>query len=288
MIDVLDTVLERLSELGFYVSQGGLGDMLLTLSSIYKKQNNFKTNIITFADSEPMMRLFLTTLKKHSELDKTLIFRGNQTKEQYDKIVNHKSFLGKAHLPDNLDFYNEWDKNPQKYRDLLSYSVPLLKTMFPANETDKKIIGVGCFGSRKEPFKKKWINQNQFDELLKTLVANNNYDEIQIFGSRIDRQEYPIKIENEKIIDNREKLTFEECFKALNSLSEIISTDTWFKTWTQYVGVKTTVIETEYQIGIENNKPVYGKLYDPGNNIFLKDWGFDVLPFHDIISQYTI
>ncbi|MEO6305148.1 MAG: hypothetical protein ABIP51_18460, partial [Bacteroidia bacterium] len=112
----LINALDKFSDYGFYISQGGLGDMLLTLSSVCKNQNNFQTNIVSFADDELTMRLFLNSLKEKLEIKKTLIFRGGETIDQYNIIVNHPNFRGKAHLADNLDFYNEWDKNPKKYR----------------------------------------------------------------------------------------------------------------------------------------------------------------------------
>jgi hypothetical protein len=282
MLNNINNILDKF-EIGFSIGKGGIGDCLFLLSSIYKNQGNLKTNIVFFADNESNIREFLNCFKSENHIQKIIVYQGIPNIYVYGACINHKYFKYKAHIPDSLNYVEEWDKNWKKYRNELPDKCEIFYDLFVPEKTNKKtnkkIIGIGCFGSRKESFKKKWLNENEFNILLETIINKNEYDEIYIFGNENDK-EFKINIINKKIIDLR-GISLKECFYKINSCSKIISTDTWYKSWSHFVNIETNVIKTQYIFnGIENKE-----FYDPGNNIFLKDWGFDIYTFNDIIEK---
>ncbi len=269
---------------GFTVFKGGIGDLLFNLSEVYSIQKNLNINIIGWADNAKSINNFLKPFKQYG-IKQSIIFEGNQNVDQFLNITKNKNFKYKCHVPDYLN-YSWWIHDYQKYKkNIPEYWNEIYDWFKPINKLNKNVIGIGVFGSRKESHKIKHLNTEEFNNLLKKIIEENNYDEIKIFGTINDKNDFPINVQSDKIIDLRGKFDneFENVFKELNSCNNFISSDTWYKTWTNFINnIKTIVIKNRY---IGNVKDIFGVSDDPGNNIFLKDFRFNVLDVQEILNS---
>lgn len=291
---VINSILDKFTE-GFYFSSGGIGDFLLLLSSIYKKQNNLNTNIIYWADNKEHIQQLINIFKKENGIKKSLIYSGFQSKEQYDCIIKHKYFKGKCHFPDNIQYVNEWYNNYEQYHSEFDKRTNFINEFVDTsknNNKDKHIIGIGVFGSRKESHKIKHLNTEEFNILLQRLQTKYPDSLLYIFGSPIDKQEFPIDYNNingKNIYDYRME-PLEDSLKYIIDCKLFYSTDTWYKTVTHFLNIPTTIIETTYEGMNDNNKKEYmeqlfgnGIEHDAGNDIFLlHGWQFDFIKKVDI------
>ncbi len=283
-------ILDKLKN-GFVFGSGGIGDALLLLSHLFFKVNtksfNKVNNIVFWADKqESVLELFdiFKQETKYGKLGKTLVFQGwqgNNPKEEFDKIVSHPNFKGKCHIPDSMNYIGEWTNNYQKYHNEFNKAFPEMRewigNMCITTELRNR-IGIGVFGSRKESFKVKHLNTKQFNNLVLSSLGDSNINEVYVFGSEQDKKDFPIIIQDDRIRDCRGALMLNS-MQTISIMNSFISTDTWYKTYTHFLGIQTEVYKSKYDDSFEN---IFGSgiTKDPGNNIFLDNgWNFQ---FKDI------
>ena len=266
----------------FYFGIGGIGDCLLLLSSFYESiPIDEKVNLIFWANDKHAIEAFLLAFDLDRKLNYKIVFQGWQPKSQFEQIVSHPLFRGKAHIPDNLEYVKEWSQNWQKYRALIPEKFEFLKRHTFNIQPNFKMIGVCGWGSRADDWKRKELKKDEFNGLVKAILNQNENNQVVIFGSQKDLDdkedkqllEWSKKLEPWKIIDLRGR-SFNDMFGYLGLLSLVYSTDTWFKYWTLWCGIPTALITrfSENPSGNRGKNFIPLTVDDPADNIFIKDW----------------
>jgi hypothetical protein len=203
----------------------------------------------------------------------------------FEAIVKHKNFLGKAHIPDNLDYVNEWHKNYQRYRGTLHSPFLFLNTFTKNIHENKVPIGFSLWGSTSEPWKNRRLTQDETNKLLKKLTKiYGTNDPYIVFGSEADKS---IQIDQEfqgQIVDLRGNMDLKLVCAHLNECQEFYGVDTWLKTWRGLHADRfhsNFILKSRYQVDINQVFPGVG--YDPSDNIFLKDWNFHLVDVANMI-----
>lgn len=255
----------------FYFGIGGFGDLLFLLSTFYDR--NPESSIIFWANNKSFIEEAVTLFPS---LNKKIVFQGwpHDFKKQFDEIVAHRNFKGKAHIPDDLKYVEEWEKKPEKYRKNVHIPFKFLQQKF-SSPFKKLDVGVAFQGSQTEFWKRKHLNEEEFHFALKYLRAIRdpfNYA-IYVFGSLRDKIEFPLNAEeeNDNCVDYRDK-SLEEQMKKLGECSELYSTDTWHKTFMMLIGKPSIVIKNRYEKGNQDLKLRFNSNVDPGDRIFLHNW----------------
>lgn len=269
----------------FYFGSGGIGDALLLLSTFFDENKEQNEGVIFWANEiEPVKKFFNEFSKTSQRFPNGLEFIavmqgfGYHPQEEFQQIINHPLYRGKGHIPDNLDFVNEWANNADKYVSLFKkpftalyqFGKPVLGGPFEFDEP--QYVGIMPLGSQQDRWKNKSISTEETIRLINKHSGFVNH--VKLFGSESDKQRMPIeslKVNHpDKLFDCR-GLSFADVFGELLSCWKVISTDTWVKSFSALVDIKTEVIESEYLVDVKSVFPTVG--YDPADNIFLpKDW----------------
>ena len=268
--------LDKLDD-GFYFGSGGLGDLLLLLSTFYDDIE--KTNLIFWANDKNFIEETLTLFPK---IDKKVIFDKwpHNFREQFQEITQHKGFKGKGHIPDNLDYRNEWLNNSDKYLNSIKIPFKHLQSFKYDFIKDCRFIGLSPFGSKVDSWKKKHLNQQEFYKVLDSLLIETD-TKIVLLGSSKDKEENPldnIHTLTRRVLDVRGQ-RLQDVFCWLNFIDELISTDTWQKTFTGLINIPTIVIKNRYSFK-DDLIQRFGVDEDPGDKIFLnKKWNFKLINY---------
>src|SRR3954469_5918503 len=115
-----------LDKLGnFYFGIGGVGDFLLLMSVCYDNESEF--SILFWANDSKFIQNIANLFPK---IKHKVIFQGWQPNplDQYKKIIAHPNFKGKAHIPEELAYVEQWINNPNKYLSEIKKPFAYLKS----------------------------------------------------------------------------------------------------------------------------------------------------------------
>ena len=277
---------------GYYFGIGGIGDLLLLLSSFYEnyyflhdsRENDI--GIIFWANNPKATKQIFDNHFPGLKCLVTQNYLGYpQAKSYYDDIVNGKGFLGKAHIPDNFNYVNEWITVDNVFTNYGIRKNIFVTNMFKkcfnynpyANENGfewvDRVVVQPCSLSQ-ESYKKKYITKHYIQELF--LKYNNDY--ISFIGSESDREkvlhDYADIISEKPIKDIPFYTNLQSEFQLIVGASEVHSCDSWAKTLSRLCNIQTTYYVSE-KIG--DYKKIFGVDYDPGDNVFLKNWEMNIV-----------
>lgn len=274
-------------ETGFRFGIGGLGDILLLLSSFYDDESEKYSSIVFWANDKVSAKKFFDCFsscqkcKKKNGLDKIIIFEQWQPNphQVFKEIVSHKNFKGKAHIPDELKFVEEWTLHADKYLSTINKPFKDLTTRWKIPDDNQLYIGLMPFGSHTETWKQRTLSKEQIEQSIKSLLAKYPDAKIKLFGSEFDKQRFALE-GSDRVMDLRGR-EFSNVFTDINSLQHLYSVDTWVKTFAGLAGIPTTIIKSRY---LQTPKQKMGVDKDPSDNIFLdkKFWGFDFITVDEL------
>lgn len=263
-----------------YITFGGVGDLLLLLAESYK-DINAKIIFMANTSSRVFGEEFLKYFKKNYIALPNMM--GTSTANQ---IIHSLKSLDRlqpsAHLADNLD-YKDWKINTNKYKEKLTLKTDWLNEIGILKDSQKHIV-ICPSGSNRSEQRQRYILPDEYLAIVHKYLKNNYI--VYSSGSEKDMSDYPF-INNpnhfwllsNKTVDykkNSKSHSFDMFLKFINSAEEIVSTDTWLKTYSLLVGIPTKVI-------INRNKGEYIPAgLDPSDYIFLNP------EFWSKLSLYTV
>lgn len=275
------------SNTDIYAGTGGMGDALLTLAMA---QTNPEGKIIFGANGG--VRAVIQQLFESVQIGALIIQNFNGSAEgvaSWNSILDHHNFKGCAHIPRSLD-YGDWGSNSAYYLEKTVKRAPFIKTfgkMINPRAT-KKIIGIAPRGSdHTSTWKQRYLSRDEYHRLLERCLEQDAT--VVVFGSESDLNYYGIYPDNNVIFMSsnfavshpapRYPVTMRHMLSTVNACDEIISVDTWLKTYAALAGIPCQVIMNRY-FGRSTTEH-----QDPSDKIFLDTsaWGFQIVPIEDLI-----
>lgn len=267
----------------FLFGIGGIGDFLLLMSD-GNYDNNMEENLglVFWANN---INVIKDLTKLFPKIKKTIIthnyLNGEVRKlhQYFDEILSEKLFLTKAHIPDSLDYINEWyNCNVFKKYGIRRYPFWAVDWTILNKLGSEDIINYSVYsptgGSSDTDWKKKYIkkdlllqlldeDENEMKFIISTQKEMNN-----IYGHDFVQLEI-MKRNGVKLYLDR---SFEILFNLIGKAQKVYSVDSWVKTFSVFANRPTILIESFYK---ESPFIRMGLDHDPGDDIFIKNWGFE-------------
>ncbi len=269
----------------YYVVFGGVGDLILVLAECYMDPD---AKVLFFANVNS--RQFGEEFLKFFNM-KYMIFPNLMGTSAAPQLVNELNATGRlqpsGHLADGLDF-GDWARDIYKYKKKMTL-LTNWKNEIGTLPSNKKVLILCPSGSNKDPNRQRYLVHDEYLAIVHTCIRKGFY--VYSTGSEKDFGYYPL-INNhnhswllsDKTIDYKKHVQnhkFEKFLKIINSADEVISMDTWLKTYSALIGIKTSVI-------MNRSKGKYIDIFrDPSDYIFLNSdlWpDLEITTFDEIIK----
>lgn len=260
----------------FLFGIGGLGDLLLLLSTKYYDEL-YEIGLVFWANNPNQLTNIINECfpKIKNKLITKNYLNTNYAREYYNQIISDKNFLSKAHIPDNLNYIDEWSKvnnvfdkyNIQRYPDWINN--------WKENKQENIII-CPTGGSSDKNWKLKYIKENKLLEIIEQAENEKYNDKIIILSTIKEIQEYYNKAFIGKLLELgcsfALDLPYKDIFKLVSNSWRVYSVDSWIKTLSLLSGIDTVLIKSIY---LKSPKEIFNLDVDPADNIFIsKEWNF--------------
>ena len=265
-------------QLPFLFGIGGIGDFLLLMSDgNYDLEDEL--GLIFWANNPAVIKELVKLFPKITKPIITPNYISGEVRkahQYFDEIIQERLFLSKAHIPDNLDYINEWyNCNVFKKYQLKRYPDWVITWQFGKSiEEQPYSIFAPTGGSSDTSWKHKYIKQDIFLKLLNEDTAPIKYiisteKEIRnIYGDKFFAGNLLARTDCKFLLDQ----PLEKLFEVICMATRVYSVDTWVKTLSLFANVPTVLINSFYE-----NSPfiAMGLKKDPGDCIFIENWGLE-------------
>lgn len=231
----------------YYLGFGGLGDALLLLATCW---DDPKAKVVYFANYMPFVKQFFELFNINAFLEKN-IMGSPLAGHIFEIITKNRNFKQSAHLADGL-FYGDW-KNEDKYIGRIKKHVPWAEKL-GVIKTKEPMLILCPSGSHRDLSRQRYLTQEEF----KTLADKKLQEGYEVFasGSIADLHYYGLIrkdkfhwITSDKIYNGNgstEDINLKKMLQIINGAEQVISMDTWLKTYTLLCNIETTVIKTRW------------------------------------------
>jgi hypothetical protein len=243
-----------------YVVFGGVGDLLLLCAEAV---NDPSAKVVWFANeqSAEFGKRFLNLFGIQNYVTKNIMGSG-QANLVIDLIKSMNRLATSAHLADNLD-YEDWRRDTEKYKKRLTFNADWLHKYGKHDEFKNKQTVVICpSGSVKMESRQRYLEKHEYDEIVK-IYLEKGFNVIST-GSDNDRKIYfDYKLKNtywlsmdsfSDAFGESKKIDFKEFIQYINSGLEIISMDTYLKTYAALCGIRVKVLDNRHYGRYADNK----------------------------------
>lgn len=234
----------------YYLGFGGAGDALLVLAVAYNNPNGL---IVFFGNdiSIPLIKDLFRTFKITSTVMSNIMGKP-MANVVFNRLKRFATFKESAHLADGL-YYEDW-RNEKKYIPRIINNIPEWRTQFGL--MDNNIVVISPSGSHRDIARQRYLTRDEYKTLVKQYLSQGY--EVYGIGSDRDFREYFFQEKgmwwatNRILRDWKGKSinhNLNDMLRIINSAKEVISMDTWLKTYSMIAGVPTTVIATRWNGG---------------------------------------
>ena len=290
------SLLEKVKEFAgasgnLYLTFGGTGDLVLLLGECY---NDPSAKIVYFSNQSSinLANEFIKFFNLKSFIHPNIM--GTKTANHVnDLLIRTGRLKTSAHLARNLD-YNDWKKNSNYYESRLPKLTDWVERIGKNDiYKSRKLMIISPSGSVRSESKQRYLNTTEYLTIVNIYLQKG----WTVFstGSETDIISYPainhqnhLWITSTKTFKNGSMVSthpFINFLKIINSASEVISVDTWLKTYTLLAGIPTKVIESKFY---DTYLP-FG--HDPSDFVFLNKnvWPhLSIIRPEDIIKEIAI
>lgn len=261
--DILRLTSNHTEPFTFYYGQGGIGDFLLLMSTFYDALTEEQSVSVVFAgnnkkglfDAFPLKKIFPKVESFH------ILDSPSFDPSLWAFLENNPMCLGTGVTPKNFDYRNDWiECGKSSVFDY--YGVKRTCEWASDPVTYGGTLTIQPFGGSDDQSKEKAIPL----DVLAEIFGNNPYLDVALIGSPEDAKKIPQ-------FDDRWITGFSDSIQRIRTSEKFVGTDSWGKTFAALAGVK--------DITIYPNKPlrspeeVFGHPVDPGDYVFLREWGFE-------------
>lgn len=229
-----------------YITFGGVGDLVLLLAECYQDKD---AKVIFFANasSNKFGESFLNFFNI-----KNIVLPNIMGSMLAPMVVEHFRQEGRlkpsAHLPNGLD-YGDWKNNIKTYEEKITSNTNWMQEIGKI-KTLEKIAVIAPSGSYRDVNRQRYLLPDEY-LVLASIFLKKGYIVYSV-GSQNDVRNYPwishtkhFWLMADKTLDykkNERPHTFCHFLKTINSASEVVSMDTWLKTYSLISGIPTNVI----------------------------------------------
>jgi hypothetical protein len=280
-VDFFEDLTKFLLEPGnFYLTFGGAGDLILLLA---EASQDPLAKIIFFANtgSRNFMSQILFAFGIPNIVFDNCMGTPN-AKKAYKLISSSQRLMPSQHLNANLD-YEDWKNRPDFYARKLIRETNWKERFGVIEEKTNPIVTIAPSGSFKNNSPQKYLHKHELEKII-NMYRLYNYT-VYLVGSFTDQEFYRLALKPEVYwlsVDNladskgkRKPIKAQEFFKIINSSDCCCSVDTWLKTYTSLVGIKTHALMNRY-----NNVSKYGEM--AGDYIFLNTNLWQTMTLNDV------
>jgi hypothetical protein len=270
-----------------YAGVGGIGDALMILATSLTDPHSKIVFGANGGVKDTVKQLFDAFNKETLMVQN---FNGSpEGVAAWNSILDHHNFKSCAHIPRDLN-YGDWNTNSQYYLEKSILRVPLVRIIgkLVNPRATKKVIGLAPRGSdHNSTWKQRYLTRDEYHQIVKKLLTQKAT--ILVFGSEDDLNYYGVYPDNNVIFMNssfavshpapKYPITMRHMLTAVNSCDEIISVDTWLKTYAGLAGIPCKVIMNRF----------FGKSsvdhMDASDRIFLDPlvWGFEMVALERLL-----
>lgn len=236
------------SDKNIYLNFGGVGDLILLLAECYKDKNGivlFFCNNHSKSFAEEILNFFEMEYHLHDNIMGT-----KSANIVHDTLYATGRLKQSAHLPKGLNFY-DWKTNESFYKEKMVLETDWKNYLGCIPEiVNKKILVICPCGSFKSTYTQRYISAEEYVKIINCYIEKGY--EIYSVGGEKERLYFPHLpnkpcrwITTEKIYEANGKTTpinTSIFFKYINSATEVISVDTWLKSYSALAGIPTKVI----------------------------------------------
>lgn len=233
-----------------YLTFGGVGDLLLLLAVCY---DNEKANVIFLANDES--NSFAKKFLEYFNIDYIIYKNLMGTKycsSLYKKVTTHPNFTLSAHLADRCD-YGDWKKNNDKYKNRLVFGTEWAK-MIGIKKRNKKYAVICPSGSHKCESRRRYLTNHEYNQIVQIylkkgyeVITSSSKQDLKNFGFYPDKNCYWLT--DSELINYRgvnQAIDFNTFLQIIVSCDDLVSTDTWIKTFMSLCNKPAHVIRTRY------------------------------------------
>lgn len=258
----------------FYFGIGGIGDGLLLLSTFYNNIDEHEVDVIFVANN---IKPFHQLIPIFSKVHKFWLFPRKAFPLTLDvfKILNEQNnrLRGTGVTPKRFDYKEEWNK-VEKSSVFEYYGVQ--RRLYVIDRWDPTLnapIVIQPFGGDSDPTKVKQLSKKLLHQ-----IVDIDYKQTPIIfiGSNED-------IKRLQKIDwsaDRESITYctdiQQSIMYIRGCSRFIGTDSWGKTAAALAGIDNIDVYKNKYINATPQQ-LFGQDTDPGDFVFLHNWGFNIL-----------
>lgn len=248
-VDVLIHQLNNwISSGDLYLGFGGMGDALLTLASCW---NNPNSKFIFFANvgSIPLIEAFVKLINIPYFIRPNIM--GTPTANLVHNMMKDTGrFKTSGHLADNLDC-EDW-RNDQKYKNRIVNRTPWIGRIGKI-KSENKIIAIAPHGSQRIESRQRYLSSEELGTIVNKYL-DRDYN-VYCFGSEEQKSHFSLNRPNSYWVtdsmfydhtNRKTRCDIKYMLQIINSAEEVISVDTWMKTYSLLVGLPTKVIMTRW------------------------------------------
>jgi len=269
----------------FVLSQGGLGDALLTIAASYRY---LKCKILYGCNDsvKNVMELFFSAFKVRHTIMPT--FHGNM--RLFNWLASHPHCMSTCHIPPSMN-YGDWGANKFKYEECIDLYLPV-KQIFGTVSSNIPIITLapGSINSGPDPqaHKQRSITKEEYQSLVNgyldkyAVYVIGSEEQFSMYGL-INHPNFHWMTFDTTInyLNQRTPQGIQQCFAIVNSSEMVVSVDTWLKTYSMLGQLPTTILQSK-----SGGKYINGPI-DASDNIFLNPslWNFSTIKVEDAIKN---
>lgn len=270
----------------YYFGIGGIGDFLLLMASFYDKIEQDEVDVVFVANNMAPLRALTADpapidriqLKYFSKIGKFWFFPRNAfplDPKLWELLQKDPRCRGTGVTPANFNYIGDW--NACGKTNVFNYygleRLPIWARSWPTSALSARVT-YQPYGGADDPTKVKRISD---EELVRLITDEFPAANTTIIGSK-------------KEIDQLQKLDFglEEvefvtdiklAVSRIRTSSGFIGTDSWGKTMAALAGVNHVIVYKNRYINATPQQ-MFGQDVDPGDYVFLHDWGFEFREEH--------
>lgn len=267
-----------------YLGAGGLGDAWLTIASYLQESRGhvlFAANWGVGPLVERLFQLFDTPVLVVPHFDSSAAGRA-----LYEQVCTHAHFAGQGYLPDGLD-WTDWGRRPQHYFSRVTTRLPQLIARLgrAANlrPTARMIAVAPRASDLRSDSEQRYLAVPEYRQLVAGFL--DDQCTVVTLGSEQDLDYYGLYEHPNHIwmsadwslcsSQGRAASDLRQMLAVINGCAQVVSVDTWLKTYAALAGIPTTVIATR------RKKPGINF----GDHIFLNPaWGFRVATVEELLA----
>jgi hypothetical protein len=267
-----------------HLAIGGLGDAWLTIAACYQQKVH-----VLFGTNRRIESLIARAFRLFDVPVRIVPNFHDDTPEGYALyryVQTHPHLKNIGYLPPT-GLYADWAADPERYFQKVVTRFPTLaKLGKTANlrPTARMIALAPCGSDQKSPEARQRLNVADYHQLVAGLLAQHwtvltcgSEQDLKYYG--LHPHAHHIWLHSDWMVSHpgpRVPSDFRSMLQILNGCDEVISVDTWLKTYSGLAGIPTRVIVTESSL----------EPRCPGDYIFLNPgWGFQMLTVPKLLQS---